>query len=48
MDEFVKENDFIGWFETSAKDNINIDESAKGLVGQVSLFNYIATPKLLK
>lgn len=36
MDEFVKENDFIGWYETSAKDNINIDESAKGLVGQVS------------
>lgn len=35
MDEFVKENDFIGWFETSAKDNINIDESAKGLVSQV-------------
>lgn len=35
MDEFVKENDFIGWFETSAKDNINIDESAKGLVAQV-------------
>lgn len=37
MDEFVKENDFIGWFETSAKDNINIDESAKALVGQVSI-----------
>lgn len=36
MDEFVKENDFIGWYETSAKDNINIDDSAKGLVGQVS------------
>lgn len=35
MDEFVKENDFIGWHETSAKDNINIDEAAKGLVGQV-------------
>lgn len=36
MNEFVKENDFIGWYETSAKDNINIDDSAKGLVGQVS------------
>lgn len=36
MDEFVRENDFIGWHETSAKDNINIEESAKGLVGQVN------------
>lgn len=36
MDEFVKENDFVGWFETSAKDNINIEEAAKGLVAQVS------------
>lgn len=37
MDEFVKENDFVGWFETSAKDNINIEEAAKGLVAQVSV-----------
>lgn len=37
MDEFVKENNFIGWFETSARDNINIDESARGLVAQILL-----------
>lgn len=27
MDNFVKENGFIGWFLSSSKDNINIDES---------------------
>ena len=36
IDEFCKEKGFIGWFETSAKENINIDESARFLVTQVS------------
>lgn len=35
MDRYVKENNFIGWFETSAKDNINIDKAAKFLVGHI-------------
>ncbi|XP_071804895.1 ras-related protein Rab-32-like [Asterias amurensis] len=32
MDEYCKDKGFIGWFETSAKENINIDESARFLV----------------
>lgn len=35
LDEYVKANGFAGWFETSAKENINIDESARALVGKV-------------
>ena len=36
LDEYCKEKGFVGWFETSAKDNINIDDAAKYLVGTVS------------
>lgn len=36
MDEYVKEHGFAGWFETSAKDNINIEEAANALVNKVS------------
>lgn len=44
MDEFVRENDFIGWYETSAKDNIKIDESTKSLVAQVNInINFVCT-----
>jgi len=32
MDQFCVDNGFIGWFETSAKDNVNIDKAAKFLV----------------
>lgn len=35
MDEYVKEKGFAGWFETSAKDNINIEEAANALVNKV-------------
>lgn len=35
IDTFCKEKQFAGWFETSAKDNINIDEAARFLVTQV-------------
>jgi hypothetical protein len=38
MDEYCREKGFAGWFETSAKDNINIDDAAKFLVGTVSMF----------
>ncbi|XP_058163588.1 ras-related protein Rab-32 [Dasypus novemcinctus] len=32
MDRFCQEHGFASWFETSAKDNINIDEAARFLV----------------
>ncbi|KAF5274588.1 hypothetical protein FQA39_LY07200 [Lamprigera yunnana] len=38
MDEYCKENGFTAWYETSAKENINIDEAARSLVSQI-LFN---------
>lgn len=41
MDEYCKEKGFAGWFETSAKENINIEEAAKFLVNKVSI-KYIA------
>lgn len=41
MDEYCKQNGFSGWFETSAKDNVNIEESAKALVSKVSLITLL-------
>jgi len=35
MNQFCKENNFIGWFETSAKENINIDEAGRFLVEHI-------------
>ncbi|XP_018604075.1 ras-related protein Rab-38 [Scleropages formosus] len=35
MDQFCQENGFVGWFETSAKENINIDEAASCLVKHI-------------
>lgn len=35
MDKYVKDNGFLNWFETSAKDNINIDKAAKCLVQHI-------------
>ncbi|XP_026160893.1 ras-related protein Rab-32 [Mastacembelus armatus] len=37
LDRFCKDNGFLGWFETSAKDNINIDEASAFLVKQMML-----------
>ncbi|KAM9341567.1 ras-related protein Rab-32 [Symphorus nematophorus] len=37
LDSFCKDNRFMGWFETSAKDNINIDEAGAFLVEQMML-----------
>ncbi|XP_033499552.1 ras-related protein Rab-32 [Epinephelus lanceolatus] len=37
LDSFCKDNNFMGWFETSAKDNINIDEAGALLVRQMML-----------
>jgi hypothetical protein len=35
MDRFCQENGFVGWFETSAKDNINIEKAAMCLVNKI-------------
>jgi len=35
MEKFCKDNKFIGWFETSAKDNINIDTAGNFLVEHI-------------
>ncbi|KAK9889425.1 hypothetical protein WA026_004695 [Henosepilachna vigintioctopunctata] len=35
MDEYCKTEGFSGWFPTSAKDNINIDEAARVLIEQI-------------
>lgn len=35
MEQFCQENGFLHWYLTSAKDNINIEEAAKSLVGKI-------------
>uniref|UniRef100_V5GRC7 Ras-related protein Rab n=1 Tax=Anoplophora glabripennis TaxID=217634 RepID=V5GRC7_ANOGL len=35
MEEYCQENGFAAWFETSARDNINIDEAARALVEKI-------------
>ncbi|XP_059480901.1 EF-hand calcium-binding domain-containing protein 4B-like [Neocloeon triangulifer] len=35
MDEYCKEHGFSGWYETSAKENINIDDAARFLVSKI-------------
>uniref|UniRef100_T1HC14 Uncharacterized protein n=1 Tax=Rhodnius prolixus TaxID=13249 RepID=T1HC14_RHOPR len=35
MNEYCEEHKFTAWFETSAKENINIEEAAKTLVKQI-------------
>lgn len=37
LDTFCKDNNFQGWFKTSAKENINIDEAGSFLVKQMML-----------
>ena len=38
MDKYCQEKGFIGWYETSAKENINIDEASKTLVEKVFIY----------
>lgn len=45
MDEYVKEHGFAGWFETSAKENINIEEAARALVNKVSKWKSLGFPR---
>ncbi|XP_058804053.1 ras-related protein Rab-32 isoform X2 [Phymastichus coffea] len=35
IEEYCKENNFVGWFETSAKENINIEQAATFLVDKI-------------
>jgi len=35
MDTYIKENGFIGWYETSAKEDVNISKAIKSLVGHI-------------
>lgn len=35
MEEFCREKGFVGWYETSAKENINVETAAKFLVSKV-------------
>jgi len=44
MDQFCEEKGFIGWFETSAKENLNIDKACKFLVSHI-LENDISAAK---
>lgn len=35
MDDYCREKGFLSWFETSAKENVNIDEAARCLVSKI-------------
>jgi len=45
MDQYCKQHEFAGWFETSAKDNMGIEKAAKFLISKI-LENQV-TQKLL-
>lgn len=47
MDEYCNENGFAAWFETSARDNINIDDAARCLVEKVLFHLYSRRLNLL-
>lgn len=38
MDKYCEEKGFLQWYETSAKENINIEPAAKFLVEKVNMF----------
>jgi len=35
MDQYCKEHNFAGWFETSAKDNMGIEKASKFLISKI-------------
>lgn len=38
LNEFCKKRNFAGWFQTSAKDNVNIEEAVNFLVNKVGYY----------
>jgi GTPase SAR1 family protein len=42
MDDFCRENGFVTWFRTSAKENTNIEESFQCLINEVKYFPSIS------
>ena len=40
MDDFCRDKGFAKWFETSAKENINIDEATRYLISEVFIEIY--------
>lgn len=45
MDKYCEDKGFIGWFETSAKDNINIDNACRALVKRIRENDISSTDK---
>ncbi len=41
MDEYCRENGFIKWFETSAKENINIETATQFLINEVTVIIFL-------
>jgi hypothetical protein len=41
MDEFCSENGFAKWFETSAKENINIEAAMQFLISEVTVIIFL-------
>lgn len=37
MDTYCRQNGFVKWFETSAKENTNIEASARFLISEVKI-----------
>ena len=48
MDEFCKEKGFAKWFETSAKENINIETSSKFLISEVMKETFVFRMKFTR
>jgi len=43
MDTFCQTNGFTGWFETSAKDNISVDQATEALIEQIGVMMRLQT-----
>lgn len=39
MDEFCNNHGFVGWYETSAKENVGINDALKMLVNHVIIYS---------